>query len=78
MCSHEFLSISLFWGALWWLSDKKQQQQHLPANAGNTGLIPGSGRSPGEGKGNHSSILAWRIPWTEEPGGLQSTGSQRV
>ena len=26
----------------------------------------------------HSSILAWRIPWTEEPGGLQSTGSQRV
>ena len=27
---------------------------------------------------NHSSILAWRIPWTEEPGGLQSIGSQRV
>jgi len=27
---------------------------------------------------NHSSILAWRIPWTEEPGGLQSMGSQRV
>ena len=26
----------------------------------------------------HSSILAWRIPWTEEPGGLQSTGSQKV
>ena len=26
----------------------------------------------------HSSILAWRIPWTEEPGGLQSTGSKRV
>ena len=26
----------------------------------------------------HSSILAWRVPWTEEPGGLQSTGSQRV
>ena len=30
-----------------------------------------------EGKATHSSILAWRIPWTEEPGGLQSTGSQR-
>ena len=29
-------------------------------------------------KATHSSILAWRIPWTEEPGGLQSTGSQRV
>ena len=31
-----------------------------------------------EGMTNHSSILAWRIPWTEEPGGLQSMGSQRV
>ena len=30
------------------------------------------------GMETHSSILAWRIPWTEEPGGLQSTGSQRV
>ena len=45
------------------------------------GSIPGSGRSPGEGNGNplmHSSILVWRIPWTEEPGGLQSMGLQRV
>ena len=48
-------------------------------NAGYLGSIPGSGRSPGEGNGaTHSSILAWRIPWTEEPGGLQSTGSQKV
>ena len=31
-----------------------------------------------EGVATHSSILAWRIPWTEEPGGLQSMGSQRV
>ena len=31
-----------------------------------------------KGMAIHSSILAWRIPWTEEPGGLQSTGSQRV
>ena len=31
-----------------------------------------------EGMATHSSILAWRIPWTEEPGGLQSTRSQRV
>ena len=31
-----------------------------------------------KGMATHSSILAWRIPWTEEPGGLQSTGSQRV
>ena len=32
----------------------------------------------GNGVATHSSILAWRIPWTEEPGGLQSMGSQRV
>ena len=31
-----------------------------------------------EGMATHSSILAWEIPWTEEPGGLQSVGSQRV
>ena len=47
-------------------------------NAGEPGLISGSGRSPGEGNGNPSSILAWRIPWTEEPGRLQSTGLPRV
>ena len=42
-----------------------------PANAGDggdMGLIPGSGRSPAEGMAIHFSILAWRIPWTEEPG----------
>ena len=37
-------------------------------NAGDPGLIPGSGRSPGEGNGNPFGILAWEIPWTEEPG----------
>ena len=47
----------------------------LPANAGDLrdmGSIPGLGRSPGEGMATHSSILVWRIPWTEEPGGPQS------
>ena len=33
---------------------------------------------PEEGMATHSSILAWRTPWTEEPGGLQPIGSQRV
>ena len=47
-------------------------------NAGNLGLAPGSGSSTGEKTGNHSGILAWRIPWTEEPGGLQSMGSQVI
>ena len=92
--------------------------EEFACNAGDSGSIPGSGRSPGEGIGyplqyswasleaqmvknppamqetwvrslgwadpleegmaTHSSILAWRISWTEEPGGLQSMRSQRV
>ena len=48
------------------------------ANAGGAGSTPGSGRSPGGGHSNPSSIPSWRIPWTEEPGGLQSMRSQRV
>ena len=51
--------------------------KNLPANAGEAGLTPGLGRSPGEGNATHSSILAWEIPWTEEPGGLQSMWSQK-
>ena len=50
-----------------------------PANAEDVrdvGLIPGLERSPEEGMATHSSVLAWRIPWTEEPGGLQSIGLQ--
>ena len=47
-------------------------------NTGDLGLIAGSGRSPGEGNGTHSSILAWRIPWTEKPGGLQPMGSHEL
>ena len=39
--------------------------------------IPGWGRSPGEGMATQSSILAWRIPWTGQPGALQSMGSQK-
>ena len=47
------------------------------ANAVDMGLIPGFGRSPGEGLATHSSIRAWEIPWTKEPGGLQFMGSQK-
>ena len=47
-------------------------------NAGDRGSIPGLGRSAGEGNGNPPSTIAWKIPWTEEPGRLQSMGSQRV
>ena len=50
-----------------------------PSNAGDVGdmgSIPGSGRSPEESMAIHSSILAWRIPWTEKPGsiGFQTVG----
>ena len=47
-------------------------------DAEHVNYTPGLGRSPGEGNGTHSSILAWEIPWTEAPDGLQSLGSQRV
>ena len=52
--------------------------ENLPANAGHVedrGSIPESGRSPGGGQAN--PWTAWEIPWTEEPGGLWSIGSQR-
>ena len=52
--------------------------KNLPANEGDAGSIPGLGRSPGEGMATHSSILAWKTPWSEEPGRLQSMGSQRA
>ena len=55
--------------------------KNLPENAGDvrdTVSIPGSGRSLKESTATHSSILAWRIPWTEDPAGSQSTGSQRA
>ena len=55
--------------------------KHPPAKAGDTRdtvSIPGSGRSLEKEMATHSRILAWRIPWTEEPGRLQSMGLQRV
>ena len=47
-------------------------------NAGNPGSSPGLGRSLEKEMAIHSSTIAWKIPWTEEPGRLQSMGSQRV
>ena len=55
-----------------WLRDKQS------ASNADAGLIPGLGRSPGVGNATYSSILAWKIPWTGEPGGWQSMGSQRA
>ena len=55
--------------------------KNLPASVRDireVGSIPELGWSPGESMAIHSSILAWKISWTEEPGGLQSVGLQRV
>ena len=49
--------------------------KNLPVNVGNMGSILGSGRFPGEGNRN-SSIVAWEIPWTEEPTVLRVAKSQ--
>ena len=51
--------------------------KNLPAMR-DLGSVPGSGRSLEKGMTTHSNILDWRIPWTEEPGGLQFMGLQRV
>ena len=55
--------------------------KNLPVSAGDVrdvGSIPGQEDLLEEGMATHSSVLAWRMPWTEEPGGLHSRGSQRV
>ena len=81
-----------FWCLMWNNGQASQLPlvvKNPPVNAGdirNVGLIPGSERSPGGGHDNPQwpqpmtiqYILSWRIPWTEEPGGLQSTWLQRV
>ena len=72
-CRSKLLFI-YFWGGFLHGSDGKEYS----CNAGEPGSIPGSKRSLEKGKATHSSILAWIIPWTEEPGKLQSTGSQRA
>ena len=64
----------IIYGNLWWLSSKESAY-----SAGDTGSIPGLGRSPGEGNGNPLQFLAWKIPWTEEPSRLHTVhGVARV
>ena len=67
-------SSATYWASLVTQTVKKKSA----CSAGNVGLIPRLGRSPGEGMAIHSSIPAWRIPWTLEPGVLQSMGLPRV
>ena len=60
------------WSLFPWASLVAQMVKNLPA------MQETRVRSLEKGMATHSSVLAWRIPWTEEPGGLQSMGSQRV
>ena len=64
-----------------WLSGKEpayQCRRHRRLKFNTQVQDSGSGIPSGGGNATHSSILAWKTPWTEEPGGLQSTRSQRV
>ena len=61
-----------------WLSQASLVASDGKLSASNPGSIPGLGRSLKKETATHSSILAWKIPWTEDPGRLQSMGSQGV
>ena len=74
---------------IYWLGQEKPNELFGPpntgsdskestCNAGDLGSIPGWERSLEEGMATDSSILAWRIPWTEEPGRQQSIGSNEL
>ena len=87
MWNFPYFSWPIFWweeGKIYPCSKENRASQvalvvkKLPANARVLGFILGLERSPGEGNSNPPSILAREIQWREEPGGLQSLGSQRV
>ena len=64
-----------------WVPQVALVVKKLPAKAEelrDAGSISGLGRIPGRGQATHSSILAWKIPWTKVPGELQSIGLQRI
>ena len=74
-----FISFVVLDGELYsWASLGAQTVKNLPAVQGNWVHSPGWEDSLEEGMATHSRILAWRTPWTKEPGMLQSTGLQRV
>ena len=64
-------------GLPWWLS-RKESACNAGAKGGTRFWFPGQEDPLEDGRTKHSSTVAWRIPWTEEPGRLQSMGSQRV
>ena len=69
-------TFSYSWKQLFTWAPLLAQCKESPANAGDSGSIPGLGRSLDKEMATHSSILAWEIPCTEEPDKLQSMGSE--
>ena len=67
-------------GLLWWLSGKKKKNTCLPKQETQKTQAQSLGREDRleEEMATHSSILVWEVPWTEEPGRLQSMGLHRV
>ena len=70
ICHFSFVAFHILSLSLIFVSDGKPSV----CNAGDLGLIPGSGKSLEKGTATHSSILAWRSPWTEEPGAATVRG----
>ena len=70
-------SCSRFWEYLWGFPGGSDSEASA-CTVGDQGSILGSGRSLEKEMATHSNILAWKIPWIEEPGELQSAESQRV
>ena len=68
----KYVPVWLLNGLPWWLRGKET------VIAGDKSLASGLGRSPWGGNGTHSSILAWEIPWTEEPGGVHGVAKSRT
>ena len=64
-----FIAERFHHGFPWWPGSKE-----CICQAGDTGLTPGSGRTSGEGNGTPLQYSCWKVPWTEQSGGLQSMG----
>ena len=74
-----WMASAAWWTWVWVKSKSKGLViRNLPANAGDLGSIPGLGRSPGERNGNHSSNLARKIPWREDPSSYSPWGCKRL
>ena len=78
LLQHHSSKASILWCSAFFTAQLLHPYMTTGKTIGYLGSISGSGRSPGEGNNTHSSILAWRIPWTDKPDRVQSMGSLRI